>query len=116
MDAQQLIAKLQAQREGWATLPDGKRLKFRRPPEVELGKLIGGVRLEHVIECAVGWEGFTEADLLGAGVGGSDPVSFDRDLWAAVVSDRAHYLEPAAAAIAEAVSAYLANRAATAKN
>jgi hypothetical protein len=116
MDVQQLLAKLAEQREGWASLPDGKRLKFRRPQEVDLPALAAGVRLQHVIDCACGWEGFTEADLLGAAVGSSDPLPFHPDLWAAVVKDRAHYIGPVASAIAAAVTAYLESRDAATKN
>jgi hypothetical protein len=116
MDVQALLARMAAQRETWATLPDGKRVQLRRPPETELPEMMGGVGLQHVTDCACGWEGFTEADLLGAGIGGSDAVPFHRDLWAAYVADNAQALQAAAAALAECVTQYLTRKGSTAKN
>jgi len=116
MDVTALLARLDAQRETWVDLPDGKRLKYRRPYEVDLPQFLRGVRIEHVIDYACDWSGFTEADLLGAAVGSSDPLPFHRDLWAAVVRDRARYLPVVAKAMVETAAAYLQKRVDTAKN
>lgn len=111
-----MLAAMAAQRETWATLEGGKRVQLRRPPETQLPDLLGGVELKHVVSCACGWEGFTEADLLGAGIGGSDPVPFHTDLWAAYVADNAKALQAAAAALADCVTQYLQRKGDTAKN
>ena len=49
MDVTALLARMAAQREAWVDLPGGQRLQYRRPPEVELPRLMGGVGLEHVV-------------------------------------------------------------------
>ena len=115
-DVQALLARMATQREAWADLGGGKKLQYRRPPEVELPRLIAGVGLEHVIQYACGWEGFTEADLLGAGIGGSDAVPFHRDLWAAYVADNAHDMQAVSQAMAQTVTDYLQRKADVAKN
>ena len=116
MDLAALIARMDAQRSFWAALPDGKRVQMRRPLETEFGRFRGGVTVEHVAEYACGWEGFTEADLLGPAIGSSDPLPFEPALWARVVRDRVAYVKPAAQEMVKAIDAHLATRATTAKN
>lgn len=111
-----LLAGFEARRELWVPLPGGMRVQLRRPPETQLPTMLGGVELQHVADCACGWEGFTEAHFLGAGVGGSDAVPFSRTLWAAYVADNARVLQLCAAALAENVTQFLTTRADTAKN
>lgn len=116
MDVTALLARMAAQREAWVDLPGGQRLQYRRPPEVELPRLMGGVGLEHVVGYACGWDKFTEADLLGPAVGSSDAVAFSPELWRAYVQDHADALQAVAAAMAKTVSEYLERKAANAKN
>lgn len=116
MDVQALLARMAEQRAHWVDLPGGKRLQFHRPPEVEMPALIGGVRIDHLVQYACGWAGFTEADLLGAAVGSSDAVPFHRDLWAAWLRDHSDALQPAADAMARVIEAHLKARETTAKN
>ena len=71
MDESALIAKMD-ERARWVDLPGGKRVQFRRPLETDMGSFVGGVSVEHVCAHVCGWQGFTEADLLGAGIGASD--------------------------------------------
>lgn len=92
MDVSVLIRKLQEQREEWCDLGDGLRMCFVRPPETEVYALVKGVTVEHARKYAVRWEGFTEATVLGEGVGASDPLEFNADLWAAMVADRADWM------------------------
>lgn len=115
-EVQALLARMAAQREAWADLGGGKKPQYRRPPEVELPRLMGGVGLEHVTQYACGWEGFTEADLLGAGIGGSDAVPFHRDLWAAYAADHAEDVAAVSQAMAQTVTVYLQRKADVAKN
>ena len=115
-DVQALLARMATQREAWADLGGGRRLQYRRPPEVELPRLIAGVGLEQVVQYACGWDGFTEAGLLGAGIGSSDAVPFHRDLWAAYVADHAEELQTASTAMAQTVTVYLQRKADVAKN
>ena len=120
MDVQALLAKMAEQRAHWVELPGTgtppKRLQFHRPPEVELPNLMGGVRIDHLVQYACGWAGFTEADLLGAAVGGSDAVPFHRDLWAAWVRDHSAVLPAVSQALADAITKHLESREGIAKN
>lgn len=97
--AGQLIARIREQRMKWVDLQGkpGKRVRIIRPTETEQSlhffkdeRLVVGV--EQVRQYVVDWEGFTEADLLGAAVGASDPVAFSSELWAEVVSDKARWV------------------------
>ena len=116
MDVKTLLARMAAQREHWADLGDGKRLRFYRPQEVDMPGLMAGMRLEHVVKYACGWEGFTEADLLGAAVGASDPLPFAPELWEAAVRDHADWVGTVAQAMAAAVTDYLSSKVVVAKN
>lgn len=102
-----LIARMDAQRARWVPLPDGKRVQIRRPLQTELRKFVGGVSLDHMCEYSCGWEGFSEADLLGAAIGSSDPLPFDAALWSRVLRDRVDYVEPIAQAMVAAIDEYL---------
>jgi hypothetical protein len=115
MDVQALLARMAAQRETWADLPGGKRVLLRRPPEIELPAMIGGIGIDQVAAHVCDWSGFTESDLLGA-AGGSDAVPFHADLWRAYAADHADVLQAASAALAEVVTQYLTRKAETAKN
>jgi hypothetical protein len=115
-DLAALIARMDAQRTHWAELPGGARVQFRRPLETEFGKFRQGVTVDHLVEYACGWEGFTEADLLGSAVGSSDAVAFSPELWGRVVRDKLDYVDPMAKAIVEAITQHLARRDAAAKN
>lgn len=110
-----LLARMDAQRTHWADLPDGKRVQFRRPLETEFGRFREGVGVEHVAECVCGWDGFTEADLLGAALGSDAAVTFDPALWSRVMRDRVDYMQPVAQAIAKAIGDHLQAKEAAAK-
>jgi hypothetical protein len=106
-----LIKKLLAQRESWVDLPDGKRVRIRRPAEAQLADLVvrdaagkpSGLRigLDEVKRYVTGWEGVTEADLIVSGA--SDPVDFDPALWASVIEDRRDWVGPIAQALLDAI-------------
>lgn len=113
---ERLLAQMALQRSRWVELGDGLAVAMLRPLEVDLPGLAGGVRVEHVVQYAHNWRGFTEAVLLGKAVGGSDAVAFHADLWAAWVRDHIDAIPPVAQALADAVTAHLAAREAAAKN
>jgi hypothetical protein len=105
--------QMMAQRKSWVDLGDGKRVQITRPPETMIGEFsnygdgkfsVSSV-IDRVIKYTVGWDGITEADLLGASVGASDLVPFDPALWALVIEDRAEWLMK----IAQALTASIAN-------
>lgn len=99
-----LIKQLREQRMTWVELTDGKRVRIIRPTEVQLSQSFikageVSVGYDQVREFVEDWEGFTEASLLGAGVGASDPLPFSRQLWAEVVSDHADWVRTIAQAL-----------------
>ncbi len=100
-DSQPLIRQLLAQRECWVDVAPGKAIKFRRPLEGEMdaffdtvgGRRVFRVRLAEVRRCAVDWRGFTEADVLGAGIGNDDPLPWDAEVFALAVGDNLDWLQ-----------------------
>lgn len=120
-----LIAQMRDQRKSWvelepatATAP-AKRVQIIRPAESDLAGMIApagdadavaaGVTLRvdmaEVKRYAVGWEGITEADLVGA-AGSGDAIDFSADLWAEVVADRVAWKVKVARAILAAIAAH----------
>lgn len=106
-----LIKKPLAQRESWVDLPDGKRVRIRRPAEAQMADLVvrdadgkpTGLRigLEEVKRFVTGWECVTEADLIVSGA--ADPVDFDPALWSAVIEDRRDWVGPVAQGLLDAI-------------
>jgi hypothetical protein len=109
--SQQLIKQLREQRMAWVVVDDActpqKRVRIIRPTEVELSQSFikdgeVSVGYDQVKAFVKDWDGFTEATLLGAGVGASDPLPFAADLWAEVVSDHADWVRIIARALLDA--------------
>lgn len=117
-----IVDRMYASRESWCELApaaDGKpaqRVKLRRPPQMEIARLRGGVTQDEVLAAAVDWDGFTEADLLGPAVGASDPVPFSAEVWSAYVLDNVAALSLAAKHLQGEISAHLKRLDATRKN
>lgn len=128
--SQLIINKLRAARQSWVDLePDQegskKRARIMRPAETEIGEFLqrdpdGGLRLvADVPQCkrfVVDWEGITEADLLGAAVGSSDPLAFAPELWAEVCADRADWCRAVSVGLVTAITAHTESKDAAAKN
>lgn len=105
-----LAEKMLARRELWCELPelgDGRRVKLRRPPEAQILAMQGGVALADVQAAAVGWEGVTEADLIGTEQGASDLVPFEAAAWAELAADSVLIAGRCAAALNEAITAHI---------
>lgn len=113
--SQALIAKLRAQREGTVEVEPGVTLRFRRPIDGQMS-VMRHLDAEKVCEQLVGWDGVTEALLLGAAVGSSDPLAFTPELALEVVGDRGEWLVKVSAALVAAVTAFYAQKADAAKN
>lgn len=108
MDTAALIARLEEQRRHWVDLPGGVRVRFMRPAETEFARFRLGVTVEHVCQYVDGWDGFTQAVVLGPKQGAADvKVPFAPELWAALLRDRADWVEPVAKAIVDAITAHL---------
>lgn len=120
--AKAALQRLREQRLHWCDLPadaagaPGLRVRYRRPLEAEMHRFVAGVTVEHVCDYVVAWDGFTEAVLLGAAVGASDAVPFDRELWAEWVRDRSEVATAVAIEIARVMQQHLEQRTAAAKN
>lgn len=105
------------------TVP-AKKVTFQRPTEVEMVSLLHGdgdtrtwqVGLDEVKRYTTGWSGFTEADVLGAAVGSSDPIPFDPELWSLLVSDKIDWMRRVADAILKSVVDHINRQEQAAKN
>lgn len=117
MDALNLIERLLQAREVRIELGDGLTVVARRPAEGELhAYLKARSEVDTHLRCVVGWEGFSEATLLGAEVGSSDPLPFSQDVWLQAARDRAEWITAVAAGIGRAIEQHAASREAIAKN
>lgn len=125
MDSRALLAARKRRREKSVTLDGGKKILFMRPSETDMAGLLTGdgdkrtwvVTLDHVRKFVTGWEGFTEADVLGASVGSSDTVAeFDAELWSEMVGDNVEWVAKVADAILKSVIDHLSERESVAKN
>lgn len=85
--SQTLVQRLHALRESRFEVLPGKFLKLRRPAEVEMVDLRRGVGIDVLKKYVVGWEAFTEADLLGPAIGASSEVAFDAETFGAWIVD-----------------------------
>jgi hypothetical protein len=118
MDAATLIQKALEQREQWVALDDdgAKRVRVRRPPGAHVFEFGRNRTPEVFLRTAVGWDGFTEADILGAGVGSSDPVPFNVDLWVTLALDRIDWIGKVSEVVTTAITQYIEATEAIAKN
>jgi hypothetical protein len=126
MDVKQLSAAILKRREKSVDMGDGKKIIVRRPPETAMGPLIQDVGegkvtfrvgVEEVKKYVVGWEGYTEADFYGAGVGSTDTaVPFDSALWAVMVEDDTSLMAKVSSVILDAVVAHYETKAEVAGN
>lgn len=137
MNATEMKAALLRRREFWVTVAekgdgDAKRtlrVQLARPPETAVnamivpargpgseGKVTIAVELEHVLVAARGWDGFIGEDIMGAGVGDSDPVVFDASLFAVVVEDDVEMKTKLAGALLKAIIDHSAKVETAAKN
>ena len=121
--SEQLIKRMREQRMKWVDIAGqpGKRVRIIRPTETEVGQYLSKGRelvvgLEEVKRFAVDWQGYTQADLLGASIGSADAVPFHPDLWAEVVSDQAKWVRQLAQDLLDLVVAHGSAVAEDAKN
>lgn len=90
-----LVAQMQSRRTRTVELEPGKTVRYVLPSSWVAGKLARAMRAgdgdtlaQLLSPCLREWTGLTEADALGAGVGGSDPLPADPRLWVALAADR----------------------------
>ncbi len=128
--AERLIAQIKAQRLSWVELEpaaDGraaKRVQITRPPENDVASFVSQTpeglftleaSAEHVTKYVTGWDGITEADLIGP-AGSSDAAEFHPNLWRIVVEDRLDWMRAIARALLDAILAHRAAKLEDEKN
>ena len=119
-----LIKALRDARKRTVDLGAGKELTFLRPPEGDYDSMLTRVdnqaywdiKLDHIVKYSVGWSGFTEVEILGAGVGGDAVVPFDAQLWAELLSDSLEWQVVVRQAIQQSMNDYNNKKDADAKN
>lgn len=117
MSAEVLLARMLAQRERWLDLPEGKRLRVRRPSEAQLAAMRGRFSADDAKACIVGWSAFTEATLLGKGHGAEDvEVDFAPELASEYFDNHVEEFGEVITALVAEVTAYLERRTDAKKN
>lgn len=116
MNAEQLIARALEQRDTWVDLGGGQRVRVRRPPAAEMFAFGRASKADLFLRCVVGWEGFTEASVLGAAVGASDPIPFDVELWLVLALDRMEWIGAVSQTVVDAITGHLKQQEADRKN
>jgi hypothetical protein len=84
--------KQRALRERWVELEPGKRVRYHRPRTAEVPEVAKAGDIGVAVKLVDGWEGFTEADLLGPSIGANEPVPFHPEVWAEYALDRMHVI------------------------
>lgn len=112
-----VIEALKKSRQKVCDLGDGKKVLFSRPPEIDFVKFIAmdagsdkvtwRVPVEDMKKYVTGWDGFTEATFLPAGVGGSDPEPFSAELFSLWIDDHVIDAHKVCQALIDAMVAYI---------
>lgn len=113
--ANELIARLRKQREFRVSI--GRHVFIGlRPTDVEAIALhrANAEPSDIAAQLIVGWEKVTEDDIVGGG--GTDPIPFDRELWAAWCADRPDFWGAIAEAALDAYKLHAEALDAAAKN
>lgn len=115
--ASDLIARLAEQRRTWIPLADGRRrVRVSHPLATELHELSGFPTVEIVCRYADGWDGFTEADILGGAAGSDLPAEFSRELFSLWARDQVETLTTVAEGLLEIIRRRVEQQAGIAKN
>ena len=96
MKPEEIVERLLKARDSWLTVEPGKRLLVRRPDDIDIAALASlhdhERKAEWFVARVVGWEGITEADLLGPENAGATPAEFAPELALLVLRDRLEWL------------------------
>lgn len=95
-----LIQQVRKQRELKIPLTDKLTITARRPTDLQWAEISTSGRYFDLGKLVVGWDGFTENDIIGGG--GSDPVAFDSELWLEFFEDHSEYWEKVAKSLMDA--------------
>jgi hypothetical protein len=103
--SKQLLQQLRKQRELKVVITDRLSVTARRPTDLQMTELQRDGRFGDLGQkFVIGWEGFTEDDIVGGG--GTDKVAFDADLWSDFYADHPEHWEKIAIAILDAYQAH----------
>lgn len=114
--SKELVAQILAQRESRLELQPGKSVVVRRPSEYEMVAPKSGTSLDFILRYVVGWDGYTEADLLGQAVGSDQPVGWDPAVFAVYLTDRMADIRAIDTHLGGLITAYAKQRESVAKN
>lgn len=113
---EELIRRIYAQRERWLDLGDGKEVCVRRPDEWDSVLFARSRSVDAICRYVTNWRGFTEADILGEGVGTVDEVPFGAALFRVMAGDRMDWLEKLLEMISGLIEEHEQAKADSAKN
>lgn len=126
LDAKLLLEQMRNQRKRWVDVAEGKRVQILLPTELEVvrhfikpgadGKAALTCDVEQVKSFTCNWEGFTEVDLVGAGVGASDAVAFDPELWSVLIEEQLPWVRKVAQSLLDGIVERQLRREADTKN
>lgn len=102
-----LAERMLSARESVCEVAEGKKIRLRRPPQTRIMQMRAGVTVDDVYSAAVGWSGFTEADLLGADVGSDSEATFSPDTFRVWAEDNAEALGKLAEHLMEQIVAFI---------
>jgi hypothetical protein len=125
MNSQAIIELIRAQRTSRVEVAPGKVVLVIRPTEVDVqhdfikigdgGELSLQADFVEVGKYVTGWEGFTEADLVGS-AGASSPAAFSTELWGLVSADNVEWVRKVAKHLLDAIAAHQTAKGEAAKN
>ncbi len=96
--SKQLLQQLRKQRELKVVISDRLSVTARRPTDLQMTELQRDGRFGDLGQrFVIGWEGFTENDIVGGG--GADVIPFDPELWSDFYADHPEHWEKIAIAI-----------------
>ena len=93
-----------------------RTVTIRRPDEAGMVRLRNAPTLEIAREVVVEWNGWTAADLLPEGVGGSEVVPFSRSVWSVYIGDNLHHAAAIETRVIELMGEYFSKKEAAGKN
>lgn len=111
-----LIRRIYAQRERWVDVGDRKEICVRRPDRWDSLSFLRDRTADRICGQVVNWRGFTEADVLGEGVGTVEEVAFGSDLFRVLAGDRLDWLEKIVDTLTEMIAELSEQAESTAKN
>lgn len=93
-----------------------RTVTVRRPDEAGMVRLKSASPLDIARECVVGWDGWTDADLLPEGVGGNEPAPFSKAIWSVYIGDNLEHAARIESFVIDLITAYFEQKERAGKN